>query len=153
MSRAAPPADPSLTAVADAFQDFLRALRHQRGRAAAAPDAEELSLAQYHLLGPLADGETSGLRALAERAGVAPPTATRMIDGLEDRGYVERERCAADRRSVDIRLTESGGAAVARKRTMLAERRAEVFADFSEAERRDAARLLERLAGAVEAFR
>ncbi len=35
----------------------------------------------------------------------------------------------------------------------MAERRAAVFADFSEAERRDAARLLERLAGAVEAFR
>jgi DNA-binding MarR family transcriptional regulator len=151
MSRTAP--DPSLTAVADAFQDFLRALRHQRGRVAARPDGDELSLAQYHLLQPLDDGEASGLRALAERAGVAPPTATKMLDGLVERGLVARERCPEDRRAVRIRLTPEGREAVALKRAMLAERRAAVFADFTPEERRDAARLLERLAGAVEAFR
>jgi DNA-binding MarR family transcriptional regulator len=35
---------------------------------------------------------------------------TRLIDRLEEAGYVRREHCAADRRAVWVAITENGGA-------------------------------------------
>jgi MarR family transcriptional regulator, organic hydroperoxide resistance regulator len=133
------------TAEQDAFStallDFLRATRRLRGRLG---DSDELSLSQYHLLEPLIGGERLATCELALAAGVSAPTATRMLTGLEREGLVERVPCDADRRVVHVNL-----AARARGEA----RRAEIFASLSAGERREAARLLERLAAAVEGLR
>ena len=63
-----------------------------------------LSLAQYHLLEPLAAGPSTN-RQLAESADVASPTATRMIDLLVARDLVTRVEDPIDRRAVLISLT------------------------------------------------
>jgi DNA-binding MarR family transcriptional regulator len=76
-----------------------------------------------------------------------------MLSGLAREGLVERVPCAADRRVVHVVLTDDGRARALAKRARGDARRAEIFASLSTGERREAARLLERLAAAVEGLR
>ena len=139
-----------LDAFSSALLEFLRATRRMRGRIG---DEGELSLSQYHLLEPLLDDERLATCELALAAGVSAPTATRMLSGLAREGLVERVPCADDRRVVHVVLTGDGRARVLAKRARGESRRAEIFASLSAGERREAARLLERLADAVEGLR
>ena len=139
-----------LDAFSSALLEFLRATRRMRGRIG---DEGELSLSQYHLLEPLIDGERLATCELALAAGVSAPTATRMLSGLVREGLAERVPCTADRRVVHVVLTDDGRARVLAKRARGESRRAEIFASLSSGERREAARLLERLAAAVEGLR
>jgi len=71
----------------------------------------DLSLAQFRVLSLVAAGdERSSL--LAERLAVAKPTITAVVDGLVERGLVEREAVAGDRRSIRLVLTKSGTTAL-----------------------------------------
>ena len=137
-------------AFSSALQGFLQAARRMRGRIG---DEGELSLSQYHLLEPLIAGERLATCELALAAGVSAPTATRMLSGLVREGLVERVPCVADRRVVHVVLTDDGRARVLAKRARGEARRAEIFASLSAGERRQAARLLQRLADAVEGLR
>ena len=140
------------TDFARALEDFFRATR--RARARLRPGEEPLSISQYHLLEPLASAD--GARAageLALAAGVTPPTATRMLDGLERGGLIRRERARHDRRCVHVELTEEGRRAVDEKRGRLDARRAEIFASLEPDERAAAAALLRRLGAVIEGLR
>ena len=55
------------------------------------------------------DGSTGGQIAQAER--VTQATITRVLDGLDESGFIEREPSRRDRRIVDVRATEAGRAA------------------------------------------
>jgi DNA-binding MarR family transcriptional regulator len=131
-----------------AFDDFVRAAKRARVRV----DAEAtLSPSQYDLLVPLSWAVSPlGLGELARAAGVSSPTATRMLDGLETRGLVTRERCSDDRRAVRLALTGDGAAAVAEHRERMVARRRALFEQLAPGERRAAARVLARLATAYE---
>jgi MarR family transcriptional regulator for hemolysin len=133
-----------------ALLEFLRATRRTRGRLG---DSDELSLSQYQLLEPLIGGERLATCELALAAGVSAPTATRMLTGLERDGLVERVPCEADRRVVHVVLTSDGRDRVLAARARGEALRAEIFASLSAGERREAARLLERLTDAVEGLR
>jgi DNA-binding MarR family transcriptional regulator len=134
------------------LDDFLRALRTARGRFNRAPLVPELSASQFHLLEPLATSPGPlPMCALADAAAVAPPTASRMLDGLVKRGLAERMRSEeGDRRRVEIRLTAEGRRLVAAKRMRIAQAREQVFDRLSPGERRAAARLLHSLAAAID---
>jgi DNA-binding MarR family transcriptional regulator len=134
------------------LDDFLRALRTARGRFNRAPAVPELSASQFHLLEPLATSPGPlPMYALADAADVAPPTASRMLDGLVKRGIAERTRSQdGDRRRVEIRLTAEGRKLVAAKRRRIAGAREQVFDRLSPSERRAAARLLHSLAAAID---
>ena len=80
-----------------AWEAFFRAARRARTRWPA-DRAGGLTLPQYFLLQPLLDGSPHGVGELAEAAGVAGPTATKMLDGLERGGMVERRASTTDRR-------------------------------------------------------
>jgi MarR family transcriptional regulator, organic hydroperoxide resistance regulator len=137
-------------AFSSALLEFLRATRRMRGRFG---DEGELSLSQYHLLEPLLDHERLATCELAAAAGISAPTATRMLPGLERAGLVARVPCRADRRVVHVMLTDDGRARVLAKRARGEALRAEIFNSLSAGERREAARLLARLADAVEGLR
>ena len=134
------------------LDDFLRALHTARGRFNRAPAVPELSASQFHLLEPLATNPGPlPMGALADAAAVAPPTASRMLDGLVKRGIAERTRPTdGDRRRVAISLTPEGRRLVAAKRTRIAQAREQVFDRLSPGERRAAARLLHSLAAAID---
>jgi DNA-binding MarR family transcriptional regulator len=140
--------DPQLDAFVAAFDDFVRAAK--RARARVEPEAV-LTSSQYDLLFPLLEVDAPlGLRELARAAGVSAPTATRMVDGLEARGLVTRERSVEDRRAVCLALTEAGADAVHDRRAQLLARRRALFDQLAPGERRAAAKVLARLASAYE---
>lgn len=70
----------------------------------------DLSMARFVLLSQLMRSETHQLTPskLAEQAGVTRATVTGVLDGLEKRGWVKRHRHPEDRRSVIVKLTDSG---------------------------------------------
>src|SRR5438067_5987254 len=89
---------PAAEGFADAWDAFVVAVR--RSQARGQKPSEGLTLPQYYLLEPLGKVPALPLCELAERAGIAAPTATRIIDGLERDGTLRRERSPQDRRTV-----------------------------------------------------
>jgi DNA-binding MarR family transcriptional regulator len=146
---ASPPPTPA-DDFAAAWEDFFRAVRRAKGRASARPPEDGLSLAQFHLLTPLSAGGAQTIRALAEAAGVAAPTATRMLDGLDRDGMVRRTPSASDRRCVIVDLTPAGRAALEATRAVVADGRARIAGSLTGSELERAAALLRRLAVVVE---
>lgn len=81
-----------------------RALERQLG---------ELTLAQLRILS-LVDADPGRAGALADRAAMSRPTLSGLIDGLVNRGWVERHLVDGDRRGVTLRITPAGSVALAR---------------------------------------
>lgn len=129
---------------ADAWDEFVLAVR--RGQARGQDQRGALTLAQYYLLLPLARTAELTLGELAEQAGIAAPTATRIIDALETAGVVKRERPAANRRTVLVSLTSEGRRMLKRRHDQLARRRRALYERLDPAEREQAERLLRHLA-------
>ena len=134
----------------DAWEAFFRATRRARGRSTGPLEGTRLSLAQYQLLEALRAAPRLPVSELATTAGVAPPTATRMLDALVRDGLAERTRCEKDRRVVHIALTAAGRDAVHAAAERVAAGRARVRDQLTEAEQEHAAALLRRLTAIVE---
>lgn len=73
------------------------------------PD-NELSLGAMAVLGALHRAGTLSIGELAQYERVQPPSMTRTVNGLEDGGYVSRERHEQDGRQVLVRITDAGRA-------------------------------------------
>jgi MarR family transcriptional regulator for hemolysin len=69
--------------------------------------AAELTLVQVRVLRRLAKKPQS-LGQLGAELALAPPSVTRLVDRLEERGLIERHRDDEDRRKVVATLTEKG---------------------------------------------
>lgn len=67
----------------------------------------DLSAAQYRMLFQLAEGAEAST-TLARKLEVSAPSVTAVVDGLVQRGIVERTHSEEDRRRVSLRLTERG---------------------------------------------
>jgi DNA-binding MarR family transcriptional regulator len=69
-----------------------------------------LTINQYEALLHLARSEERRMRRvdLADRLILTASGVTRLLDGLEQAGYVDRESCASDRRVTYAVLTETG---------------------------------------------
>ena len=129
---------------ADAWDAFVVAVR--RAQARGQKPSEGLTLPQYYLLEPLGKVPALPLCELAERAGIAAPTATRIIDGLEREGTLDRERSPEDRRTVLVSLTPKGQRVLKRKHRELTERRQRLYEQLDPTEREQSERLLRHLA-------
>ncbi len=70
----------------------------------------DLSHTQYNVLRMLRGAGSSGLLhgEVGERLIMGVPDVTRLMDRLERRGLIERERLEGDRRKVTHRITSSG---------------------------------------------
>ena len=92
--------DSDVTRACRAVAFAARALERAAGE-------RELTLAQYRVLALIAAGdERSSL--LASRLAVAKPTITAVVDGLVERGFIERSSVDGDRRSIRLGLTKTG---------------------------------------------
>jgi DNA-binding MarR family transcriptional regulator len=131
------------------WERFFRTTRRLRARAGKQP-LEGLSLPQYHLLEALRVEDELTVGVLAEAAGVAPPTATRMLDCLARDGYIERRHSETDRRAVLVSLTPAGRTAVEAAHDQVSAWRRRVFEALEPAEREHAAALLARLSEVME---
>lgn len=133
----------------DAFDAFVQAVRRARG--VQTRDRERaLTLSQYGLLQPLAESDGARVRELAAQAGIAPSTATRILDALERRGIVHRGPSAGDRRGVSVTLTASGREVLRAEDDWLRAREREFYSRLPDDERQLAPALLLRLASLID---
>jgi len=132
-----------------AWEEFAAAIRRARSRVAERSGAE-LTPAQFRLLAALADTPSLSVGELAQEAGVSSPSATRMLDGLEQEGIVSREREEGDRRRIAVRPTAKGKRAMAAAHKRVDAARELIYDQLTPEERAQAERLLPRLAEAIE---
>lgn len=131
----------------ESWERFIAAVRRTRARIGGYEDG--LTLSQYELIKPLISG-SAPIGRLAERVGIAPATATQVLDCLERDGLVQRSRTAADRRTVNVALTNGGRRAFERKRRALVNQRRRLFENLDPEERGQAERVLSHLAEIIE---
>lgn len=73
-------------------------------------DESSITLSQARVLGCLLMGGEGGMKVknLAAELGITPGGVSQIVDVLVHMGHVERSECPGDRRSVSVRLSESG---------------------------------------------
>jgi DNA-binding MarR family transcriptional regulator len=129
------------------FDTFAQAVRRARG---GATRDGALTLSQYGLLQAMSGRQAARVRDLADEAGIAPSTATRILDVLERRAIVRRTRSADDRRGVTVSLTDAGRAALDSQAEWMRGRQLAFYQRLPEVERELAPDLLIRLAGLID---
>lgn len=87
--------------------------------------AGDLTLAQYRILALVASGDERA-SLIAGRLALGKPTITAVVDGLVERGLLERHAVDGDRRAVRLVLTETGYAALEASECEMARRLAPV---------------------------
>jgi long-chain acyl-CoA synthetase len=112
----------------------------------------DLSLAQYRLLGNLADGPSQA-STLAERLIVSRPSITALADGLVERGLVTREGSEGDRRRVMHVLTVAGRQMLSDADDAIEARLCTLAGELSDPDSRRAFRGLEVWGRALDAYR
>jgi DNA-binding MarR family transcriptional regulator len=98
--------------------------------------SDQVTLAQYRTLVVLASRGPQSLQDLATELEVVPSTASRMCDRLVRKGLIARDAGTADRREVDLSITEDGSRIVAdvtRRRRLVLRR---IVSDMHPAKRR-----------------
>lgn len=94
----------------EAMLGLLRTANLLRYRIAAVTEAHGVTIQQYNVLRILrgAGDERLPTLEIGERMIEHSPGVTRLLDRLEERGLVARERCREDRRQVLCRITPAG---------------------------------------------
>jgi DNA-binding MarR family transcriptional regulator len=137
---------------ASAIEVFVRVMR---GHAAVTRELNAqlvadhgLTLNDYEALLHLARADERRMRRvdLAQRLLLTASGVTRLLDGLEQAGYVDRDSCASDRRVTYAVLTDAGLAKLRKaSKSHVADIRAFFEARFSEEELDQLVELLDRL--------
>jgi DNA-binding MarR family transcriptional regulator len=105
-----------------------------------------LTLPQLLVLQCVRDlGEGTG-RALSEAVDLSPPTVVGILDKLEAKGLIARQRSTRDRRIVHTRLTEAGRSLLARSPSPLGDRFEAGFMALGREERREIVLAVEKAA-------
>jgi DNA-binding MarR family transcriptional regulator len=109
---------------------------HQLGAALLEPIFEEEGLtgSQWSAMISIFVGEANTCGALAREVGHDKGAMTRLVDQLEARGFIERERDATDRRIVNLTLTDEGRATGLRVKEKVLERWNQWLADMDKGE-------------------
>jgi DNA-binding MarR family transcriptional regulator len=147
-----------LTEQASAVDVFIRLVRGQstvvRAMNAQLVADHGLTINGFEALLQLSRAEDGRMRRvdLAESLTLTASGITRLLDGLEEAGFVDRAACASDRRVSYAVLTEAGRAKLQEASpSHVADIRAYFEARFTDEELDQLAGLLGRLPGAAEA--
>lgn len=132
------------------FDAFAQAVRRARGATAQSSGNGTLTLSQYALLQALSTRQEARVQVLADEAGIAASTATRILDALERRSIIHRTRSPDDRRVVTVTLTEFGREALCHQDEWLRGRQRAFYASLPAVERELAPDLLLRLAALID---
>jgi DNA-binding MarR family transcriptional regulator len=93
-----------------------------------------LTGAQFAVLKNVADGTADTAADLCRTMHYDTGSMTRMLDRLEEKSVLRRERCTEDRRVVFLRITESGNELLPQLRTAAVRVLSHHLAGFSPAE-------------------
>lgn len=127
------------------FRAFHRALRLHGRVLMRAMAAHGVHHGQAMCLRMLARQDGLTQRDLARALHVSPPVVTKMVGSMERAGLVRRRADAGDARLVRVELTDAGRAQELELHAAAGEYVGRTFGTLTEAERRDLARLLEKL--------
>jgi DNA-binding MarR family transcriptional regulator len=145
---------PFATAGQEALVGLLRTADLLRRRLAQVIEPRGITVQQYNVLRILRGAGEAGLPTLeiASRMIEQTPGITRLLDRLEAKGLVRRERCPRDRRQILCRINAPGEALLAALAAPVAEAGEAALAPLAEREKRELIRLLDavRAAGEVE---
>ncbi len=72
------------------------------------PEFRDISVNDMHIIEAIGLLEPKSMSAVARLMSVTTGTLTRSMDGLSDKGYVNRERGKKDKRIVYVSLTDKG---------------------------------------------
>ncbi|WP_433218122.1 MarR family winged helix-turn-helix transcriptional regulator [Dactylosporangium sp. CS-047395] len=125
--------------LAELFWGVARRLRHQSHESL---QPFGITPGQARALGVLAKHGTMRPSGLSEHLLIAPRSATEVVDGLQERGMVERLPDPNDRRATLLRLTASGAATAERIRAERGAQGERFFAALPERDRAELARIL-----------
>lgn len=128
--------------LAETFWAVARRLRHQSKRTL---EPWEINPGHARALAVLMRHGAVRLSTLAEHLRIAPRSATEVVDGLAERGLVERRPDPVDRRATLVALTGEGervGEAIRVARAVEAEK---FFGALDPADRAELTRILRRL--------
>ncbi len=154
-STGAPPTepDPSLDAHAAELHGALRDLKRiyqfrDRDRIC----CHDISVTQCWALDALVRAGPLSLNELAAELYLDKSTASRVVNALERKGYVQRRRNPADGRAVSLAVTSSGASLVARIESEMVAEEKRLLAEFEPDVRAAMIRLIGRLAEAASAY-
>lgn len=108
-----------------------------------------MTLPQFRVLAFLTEGEWAA-SALAEWLDVSRPSVTALVDGLVERGWVERRESPEDRRRVLHQITDDGRSALDASTKSLATELDDLLGFLDGDERRRAAEGLDLVADAMQ---
>lgn len=94
----------------------------------------DISFMQWIALKVIRDGTVTNAGELARELSITTGATTRMIDALERRGLVERDRGKADRRVVHLAITPRGAEEVVTLHHHVVDAWNDVLAEFEQAE-------------------
>ena len=92
--------------------------------------------------------QPSTIKLLTERMLDKMSNASRLVDKLKEKGYVERKECPEDRRRVDILITDAGLDIIERASLAVEKSRNVSFNSLTEDESDQLSFLLDKLRGA-----
>lgn len=100
----------------EAYVTLLRTADDAKRFVSQVLEPEGVTLQQYNVLRILRGAGSEGLPTLsvAERMIERTPGVTRLIDRMERKGWVKRQRCTEDRRRVWCKITDQGMELLAR---------------------------------------
>ncbi len=134
-----------------AFRAFHRALRLHHRALMRAFARHGIHHGQAMCLRLLSAEDDVTQRDLARALHVSSPTVTKMVGSMERAGLVRRRPDAADARLVRVELTDAGRAQEVEMRVAAGEYVELTFGALPERERRELARLLEKLGDRIVA--
>jgi DNA-binding MarR family transcriptional regulator len=103
----------SKTELIDQAVNRIEALLSYRRRAFCdQPMTREVSIPQLHVLMRLQEGGPTMVSELAHALGTSIPSASSIVDRMEEHGLVDRVRNEIDRRVVHVAISERGRAVV-----------------------------------------
>ncbi len=117
--------------VVDTTLQMLCAIRSEMRQGA----GTDLTMAQFRALVTLHRSPGASLSDVADEVGVSPPAMSKLIDGLVERGLVERTAQANDRRRVELVASAEGRKALERVRMAVQARVAERLASLTPTQR------------------
>lgn len=116
----------------DVTPNIMQAIRFEMRHAR----DHDLTVPQFRTMAYINRNPGASLSAAAEFIGLTLSSMSILVNGLVERGLVDRETSSQDRRRVNLTLTEAGTRNFGNVLRTTEERLADVVAEFSETDRR-----------------
>jgi DNA-binding MarR family transcriptional regulator len=135
--------------IAQAMVHIESLMSYRRRNLCDRPALREVSFAQFHALVTLQERGSLTLSELAGLLGISAPSASSIVDRMEEHGFVSRERDAFDRRIVHVSVSDQGRKVVEEMMGHKRDHSLQLLSIMTEGELRDVIRGVEALQSAL----